>query len=173
MNPAKERKAIDEALDSYRVQLDAIPDALFTETPPGGGWSYAEVYSHIMQATLSSSIAMERCINNTCKPSDQMNLLGHYIMLTGSFPGRVKQPAIVAEKMPAQRIAKEEAKNLIIKCRKRVDELTPKVKDASPAVKHKHPLLGGLNAVRWLRFIRIHLEHHLKQLKRIDKKFKG
>jgi hypothetical protein len=29
-----------------------IPDELFDVTPPGGGWSFAEVYSHIMQAHL-------------------------------------------------------------------------------------------------------------------------
>lgn len=174
MNPAKEQKAISNALDEYRAQLDTIPDEVFTETPPGGGWSYAEVYSHIMQATLSSSIAMERCINNTCKPEKGMTALGYLMMWTDMYPPvRIKVPQKVAAKMPAQKMDKEEAKNLIIKCRKRIDELAPKVKDASPAIKHKHPLLGGLNAWRWLKFIRMHLVHHLQQLKRIGNKFKS
>ena len=59
MNIPKEQKAIDAALDDYRAKLDAIPEELFTETPPGGGWSYAEVYSHILKATLGSSIVLE------------------------------------------------------------------------------------------------------------------
>ncbi len=43
MNIAKEQKAIEAILDKYKEQLDAIPDELFTVTPPHGGWSYAEV----------------------------------------------------------------------------------------------------------------------------------
>jgi len=61
MNIAKERKAINAALDNYRAQLDTVSDEQFAETPVDGGWSYAEVYSHILQATLGSSIALERC----------------------------------------------------------------------------------------------------------------
>jgi hypothetical protein len=59
MNIAKEHKAINAALDIYRAQLDSIPDQFFTVTPPGGGWSYAEVYSHILKATLGSSISLK------------------------------------------------------------------------------------------------------------------
>jgi len=172
MNLANERRAIDAALDAYRSRLDAIPDELFTQTPPGGGWSYAEVYSHIMQATLGSVIALERCNNNNCHPTTKgLTLLGRLMMTINRFPPvRVKVPAAVSAKMPVVKISREEAKNLIIKCRKRVDEIWPGVKDALPGSRHKHPRLGMLNARQWVKFIRIHLKHHLKQLDRIQKK---
>ena len=175
MNLAKERKAIDAALDNYRTWLDTIPEEQFTETPPKGGWSYAEVYSHILQATLGSSIALERCTNDNCKPTKKgPTFLGRFMMFTSGFPPvRVKVPAAVAAKMPVSKISKEEAKNLIIKCRKRVDETSPLIKDSSPASRHKHPRLGMLNAKQWFKFIRIHLQHHLKQLNRIKKKFQN
>jgi len=48
----------------------------------------------------------------------------------------------------------------------------PKVKNANPKIKTKHPVIGYLNAKQWLRFIEIHLNHHLKQLKRIENSFK-
>jgi hypothetical protein len=171
MNTAKERKAIDTALDNYRERLDDIPDEQFTETPKGGGWSYAEVYSHILQATLGSSIALERCTHDNCKPTTKgLTFLGRFMMFTGGFPPvRVKVPEAIAAKMPANKINKEEAKNLLIKCRKRVEETSPLIKDSSPASRHKHPRLGMLNAKQWFKFIRIHLQHHLKQLDRIKK----
>jgi len=174
MNIAKERKAIDAALDNYRAQLDTIPEEKFTETPPGGGWSCAEVYSHILQATLGSSIALERCCNNTCVPTKKkLTFLGMLMMTINRFPPvRVKVPEKVNAKMPAPKISKEDAKNLLIKCRKRIDDVTPQIKDALPASRHKHPRLGMLNADQWVKFIRIHLQHHLKQLERIKKKFK-
>lgn len=175
MNLQKERKAISIVLDEYRARLDTIPDALFTETPPGGGWSYAEVYSHILKASLSSSIALERCANNNCEPTTKgLTLLGRYVMLTGSFPPvRIKVPAAVEAKMPAEKISKEDAKNLVVKCRKRIDDMWPLIKASLPTSRIKHPRLGMLNAGQWYKFIRVHLQHHLKQLSRIEKKFQA
>jgi len=74
--------------------------------------------------------------------------------------------------MPALKISKEEARNLLIKCRKRLDEVTPLIKDALPGARYKHMRLGILNANQWFKFIKIHLQHHFKQLGRIEKKFK-
>jgi len=173
MNIAKERKAIDAALDNYRAQLDTIPDESFTETPPGGGWSYAEVYSHILQATLGSSMAVERCASNTGKPNTKgITLLGRFVLFIGRFPPvRLKVPPAVAAKMPVSKISKEDAKNLLIKCRKRLDEIMTPVKQSPVNARYKHARLGMLNAKQWFKFIRIHLQHHLKQLARITNNF--
>lgn len=175
MNLTKERKAIDIALDDYRARLEAIPDELFTETPPGGGWSFAEVYSHILKATLGSTIALERCSHNNGQPTTKgMTLIGHYLMLTGSFPPvKLKMSEELAAKMPAEKISKEEAKNLLVKCRKRIDDTSPLVKGSLPGSRSKHNRLGMLNASQWYKFIRVHLYHHIKQLNRIENKFQS
>ncbi len=175
MNTAKERKAIDAALDKYRAQLDTIPDELFTETPPGGGWSYAEVYSHILQATLGSSINLERCTHGNCEPTSKgPTLLGRLVLFTGRFPPvRVKMPAAIAAKMVISKITKEDARNLLIKCRKRIDDTSGIIKNAPQNARNKHARLGMLNAEQWFKFIRIHAQHHLKQLARIRKKFQN
>jgi hypothetical protein len=131
------------------------------------------VYSHILTATLGSSVALERCTHNTCPPTTKgLTLLGRLMMFTGRFPPvKVKMPQALAEKTPVNKISKEEAKNLLVKCRKRIDDTTPLVKNSSPGPRYKHPRLGMLNAMQWYKFIRIHLKHHLDQLERIEKKF--
>lgn len=174
MGIVKERKAIDAAFDEYREQLDTIPDELFTITPPGGGWSYAEVYSHILQATLGSSTSLERCASGQGEASAKgPNFLGHGVLFFGRFPPvKIKVPKAVEARMPATKLSKEEAKNLLIKCRKRIDDTVPLTKNASPKFRYKHPRLGMLNAKQWLKFMRIHVLHHLKQLRRIKNKFK-
>jgi hypothetical protein len=175
MNLTKERKAIETALDAYRARLDTIPDELFTETPPGGGWSFAEVYSHILKATLGSSISLERCTHGNCEPTKEgLSFWGSFMMLTGSFPPvRIKAPAELTAKMPVEKISKEDARNLLVKCRKRIDSTSPLIKNSSPKSRNKHPRLGMLNAAQWFRFIRVHLQHHLKQLFRIENKFQN
>jgi len=173
MTIAANRKAIDTALDEYRSRLDTIPDDQFTVTPPGGGWSYAEVYSHIMQADLGSAIAMERCINGTCNPTTRgLNMLGRLVLFFRRFPPvKVTVPAKTAAKMPALKISKEEARNLIIKCRKKIEEAAAHLDKADPLNRHKHPRLGNLNAAQWLKFILVHTNHHIKQLDRIKRNF--
>src|ERR1700744_2960553 len=119
MNLNKERKTIDAALDEYRAWLDKIPDGQFDQTPADGGWSYAEVYSHIMKATLGASISLERCTHSNCQPTKKgLNLVGRYMMLTGRFPPvNTKVPDAVAAKVTVEKISKEDAKNLLVKCR--------------------------------------------------------
>lgn len=173
MSILKEHKAIEAVLDNYRTQLDSIPDDLFDVTPPKGGWSYAEVYSHIMQATMAASIALERCTHGTAKPvKGGLNFWGFYVMLTNRFPPlKLKVPKSVEAKMPTTKISKEEAKNWIVKCRKRMDDMATLINTTPTLRRSQHPRLGTLNAAQWLKFIRVHLQHHIKQLERIKKEF--
>ncbi|MFD0765873.1 DinB family protein [Mucilaginibacter lutimaris] len=173
INIAKERRAIDAALDTYRNLLDGFTNERFTQTPPMGGWSYAEVYDHILKASMGATIALERCTNNNCPPTKKgMNFWGCYVMLTGIFPpGKSKVPDNMADKLTPARINIEEAKNLIIKIRKRIDGVTGLIANANKNTRWLHPCLGMLNAAQWFKFTRIHLEHHLKQLERIKSDF--
>jgi hypothetical protein len=163
----QERKRIEEALNQYRSLLDIIPDEQFALTPPNGGWSYAEVYSHILQADFSSLIASEKCARKTgTLTSKGTNLFGKFVLMTGIFP-RVKTPG--GFPIVAKRIDKEEARNLLIRVRSRLDCVVDLLHHASKDYKIKHPRMGMLNAEQWLKFTRIHTEHHLKQLARIRK----
>jgi hypothetical protein len=175
MNIGTTRKKIDEVLDTYRNRLDTIPDDLFMVTPPGGGWSYSEVYCHILQANLGSTIALEKCMLNNCIPTSKgRSLLGVVMLTFGRFPPvKVKVPKVVDEKIPAKNISKEEARNLLIKCRKRINDLAPLIYNSSKHCRIKHPRLGMLNARQWFRFILIHSKHHLKQLDRVEKKLRS
>jgi hypothetical protein len=170
-----ERKAIEAALDVYRSRLDTIPDDQFDVTPKGGGWSYAEVYSHIMQATIGSTLAMEKCSGTVLIPTSKgRSLLGFLVLTFNRFPPiRLKAPKVVSDKIPAKKITKEDARNLIVKCRRRVNEGTPFIRDSSIHRRVNHPRFGMLNAAQWFKFILIHLNHHIGQLNRIEKKFRA
>ncbi|MBV8388190.1 MAG: DinB family protein [Mucilaginibacter sp.] len=171
MNIGETREKIEEALDIYRSRLDTIPDDLFTVTPPGGGWSYAEVYSHILQTDLGGMMALEKCARNGKPTSAGRNMLGLMVFLFGSLPPwKTKVPAAIDARIPAKKITKEEARNMLIKCRQRISELTPLLHDSSKYCRVRHARLGMLNARQWFKFILIHSKHHLKQLDRVEKK---
>lgn len=63
------------------------------------------------------------------------------------------------------------AQQFIIDFELQLAKIFPHLKKADPKIKIKHPRLGYLNAIQWLRFIEIHLRHHLKQINRIEKSF--
>lgn len=171
MNIARERIAIDAALDNYRNRLDTIADELFDVTPPGGGWSYAEVYSHIMQATIGATIAAERCANGTTEVTKKgLTFVGRLALFFRYMP-KVQVPAAEGAKIQAKKLTKEEARNLLIKCRSRIDTITPRIKDASVKNRFKHSIFGMMNTAHWYKLVLIHLSHHLAQLDRIKNKF--
>ena len=175
MNIGSTRKEIETVLDTYRSRLDTIPDDLFNVTPPDGGWSCAEVYSHILQSNLGSGVAIEKCTLNSCVPTSKgLSLLGLLVLSFGRLPPvKVKVPPVIAAKSPVKNISKEEARNMLIKCRKKINEVVPLIRDASPHRRVKHQRFGMLNAKQWLKFILIHSQHHLKQLDRVEKKLQS
>src|SRR4051812_45154130 len=101
MKPADERLAIEAALDTYRARLDDIPDEVFDVTPPQGGWSYAEVYDHMIKSTIGASIALEKSTQSSCAPTNKKpTLLGRLLLLFGRFPPvKTTVPDSVADKI--------------------------------------------------------------------------
>ena len=52
MNTKKVYQSITKIVESYKAKLANQSEEEFTLTPPIGGWSYSEVYSHIFDASL-------------------------------------------------------------------------------------------------------------------------
>jgi len=169
MSTNNHRNSILKSVQEYEKLLNSLTDEEFNLTPAPGVWSYSEVYSHIFQANLASLTAIEKCIcgtgTNSAKPT---HWAARLILFFGRFPP-IKLKAPESVKALTAKISREEARNLIIKFKKRLDELTPKVNKVNAYQKVKHPRLGLLNAVQWFRFIEIHTLHHQKQLIRIKK----
>ena len=68
-----------------------------------------------MQATLGSTIALEKCTSSACLPTTKgRNLLGMVVFTLNDIPVRIKMPAMMAQKNPPHKISKEDARNLIV-----------------------------------------------------------
>ncbi|WP_316790747.1 DinB family protein [Pedobacter frigoris] len=170
MSAAKEYRRIKHTIDSYESRLQDIGEEVFQKTPSIGGWSYSEVYFHIFDASILALQTIEECIEGKgeVKPTA---FIVKMILFFGSLPPgkKYKAPKRLAERL--RKIDKNEALILIKQFRKELDEAHPKISKANKNIKTRHPRMGYLNAFQWLRFMEIHLNHHLKQLMRIDKSF--
>ena len=170
MGNHKDFYSLQRVIEAYRSKLHVLPETRFAQTPPIGGWSASEVYDHIFDASLLSLKALNECLEGrgANRPTP---FLTKVILFFGSFPPGVKfkTPKILDGRVKV--ISKTEAAELIRQFTEELELMRVKIARANPNVKSKHPRLGYLNARQWLRFIGIHLRHHLKQLNRVEKSF--
>ncbi|WP_026897717.1 DinB family protein [Daejeonella oryzae] len=170
MSIGSQQRSILKSVDEYSKLLESISEEDFQRSPEEG-WSYSEVYSHIFQANLVSLVAAEKCINGTGEKTDKrIHWIPRAILFFGRFPpGKFKAPERIAAMVA--KIDKEQARNLIVKFKTRLAEISPRIDKALANVKVVHPRLGLLNARQWFRFVEIHTRHHQKQLVRIQMMF--
>ena len=169
MSVKSDQGGVLASLKFFSAFLKTVNEETFLRTPLQGGWSFAEVYAHILSANLLSTIAIEKCLNKTAelknrKPDWRVRL----ILFLGRFPPvKYKVPAVLEASV--KKISKEEAANQLIKLIKKIETIDIGFSKFNVNYKVKHPRLGYLDAKSWLRFILIHSKHHQKQIKRIQK----
>ncbi|MCY1505545.1 DinB superfamily protein [compost metagenome] len=168
MNHKKLGRSVHKAISRYASRLDQISDAEFNRTPGKGGWSYSEVYSHIFDSTLLSLMAISNCIKGEGRIEPTAPAVKAILFFGMLPPGkRYKVPKRLADRV--KKISRTEAAQLIENTLLQFEKVKAGIPLASTKIKVAHPRLGYLNAAQWLRFIEIHFNHHLKQLKRIEK----
>ncbi|MXV51679.1 hypothetical protein GS399_11910 [Pedobacter sp. HMF7647] len=172
MNIGKIAAGIVETSDDFLNFLKKISDEDFQKTPADGVWSYSEVYSHIFDLNLMSLMPIERCIRSHKTVTGTTKLAARLVFLFGRFPPvKLKAPENLGAEI--KKMSKEEASNLVIDFKHKLEAVVPLIKKAPANQRVQHPRLGPLTAVQWLRFIEIHTKHHYKQLLRIQKMLAG
>ena len=93
------------------------------------------------------------------------------ILFFGMLPPgkRYKVPKRLIDRV--KKINRDTAQQFIADFELQLAKAVSQIEKANPTLKVAHPRLGFLNAKQWLRFIEVHLNHHLKQLARIEKSF--
>jgi hypothetical protein len=168
MSVGHTNKSMLETVFAYEKLLAEVSDEKFTKTPPDGGWSYSEVFSHIFSSNLTCIQAIDRCIQgNAINSKDKLSFPVKLVFLFGRFPpGKFKVPDRLKDQV--KKIDRSEAHQLVQRFKDELSQITPRVPSAHPDQKLKHPRLGLLNAVKWYEFMDIHLKHHKRQLDRIS-----
>lgn len=158
-------------LKEYKIFLESFSEEEFVLTPPSKGWSYSEVFTHIIAANELAILSIYKCARPNSEPIKKTDWRVKLILFIGSLPpGKYKVPSILADK--AIKSPKEVVLKNLDLMMERINGLSDKMKNANKDSKAKHPRLGYLNAFHWSRFIFIHTKHHLKQLKRIQMELK-
>jgi hypothetical protein len=166
------KRSIRNTVAVYEKLLANVSEETFQETPPNGGWSYAEVFSHIFSSNMSCLTAIEKCVAGTAiENNDSMPFSYRLVFFFGQLPPGSKFKVPDKLKDQVRKIDRGEAHTLVNNFLEKLESVAPTIPAASSTQRLKHPRLGMLNARKWLRFIDIHTRHHNKQLQRIAASF--
>jgi hypothetical protein len=161
---------IQRIVNKYKTKLEEIDDSLWHTTPPIQGWSYSEVYFHIFDASLLSLLQLGNSAEGRGKVKPTAFVVKCILFFGMLPPGKkFKAPEMLLERL--KKVSKGEVLQMVEAFLNQLEQAYPKVKSADLSIKAAHPKMGYLNAAHWLTFIGIHLNHHLKQLNRIEKSF--
>ncbi len=149
-------RAFYEATGPLLDQPDAV---LFDVNEAVSGWSAAHHLYHIWFANGKSLAAALYAAEGRGTPEGAPNEAGRIMLERGAIPrNRLNAPAMVQPPDDLDRAALQEA---LDRSREKLDAIEARL-DALPASEGRlpHPRMGSLNAEEWLRFVRIHSEHH-------------
>lgn len=135
-------------------------DELFEAVPDVSGWSPAQHLDHVWQANGKSLMAAAYAAEGK-KTVDEgsINETGRRLLASEEIPrGQMATPDSVA---PPARLDRERLRQTLARSQKafatvgHAMDLVPGATGRIP-----HPALGPLTAAEWLRFVRIHSDHH-------------
>jgi uncharacterized damage-inducible protein DinB len=166
----KTYRSIQYNVAVYETLLEGITEEHFQRTPAAGGWSYAEVFSHIFRSNMTCINVIALCANGEAvelrkEPSIPIKL----VLFFKRFPPGMKFKVPKKLEYMVEKISREQALELITAFNNAITPAMEQALKASHTQRQKHPRMGMLNAKEWFAFIDVHTRHHRRQLGRIKK----
>lgn len=143
--------------------------ALFAVAEKVSLWSPAQELLHIGLVIGSIVPRIEMLYEDTSAEivrTGGPNGPGWAVLLTGRIPrGKAKAPPGME---PSAGVSREEVRAALAKSRGQLESLAAKIPDLRKfRGRLPHLRLGNLNSIQWLRFLRIHTDHHLRVTREI------
>lgn len=161
IDPFDEYDRLRYFYDVTTALLDRSDDELFTVVPEVSGWSPAQHLDHTWQANGKSLMAAAYAAEDKKTVEDgALNDAGRSILAGEAIPrGQMAAPEHVS---PPHGLDRNRLRQTLARSQKALAS----VSDAMGVLPEStgrisHPALGALTAAQWLRFVRIHSDHHL------------
>ena len=163
MSPRRATRNIDAILARIEDLLESArqPEIAALQAPEVSSWSVGRQMEHLALSDLAIVAGLEALLAGTLESAGGgPTRSGWIVLLTGWIPrgkGRAPEQTVPEDKeLPAVVRDLEEARRRFRDIKGHAAAIS-----ASRAT-YRHPLLGSLDAGQWLRFTRIHHDHHAK-----------
>jgi hypothetical protein len=148
----------------------AASEVRLRKITPASAWS---VLQHVEHLVLASDVMIARIEESLRLPTDEHKTtgkprpIGRIVLALGKIPrGRSQAPSFTVP----EGAGVDELRNRVRDLQERVDQLAPRLDDVLVS-RHRssHPILGDFTPSQWLRFLDIHLQHHLNIIQDIER----
>lgn len=161
IDPYDEYERLRYFYDVTTAMLERSDEELFGTAPEVSGWSPAQHLDHVWQANGSSLMAAAYAAEGKKTVDDgERNAIGTSLLEQETIPrGQMAAPDSVT---PPHSLDRQRLRQTLARSQKAlatVSDAIPQIPDAPGRI--EHPSLGALTAAEWLRFVRIHSDHHL------------
>jgi hypothetical protein len=137
-------------------------------------WSVGQLYDHILVYSLEVHIkAIQACLQMKGEPSTKegKTFRGTIQFALGSYlPVKYKSNPYIE---PSQPLSPEKVKDDFYRFLKIIYKAGKEIDYKKSTNKVKHPRLGYLSADEWFQLIEMHMRHHMRQKKKLDKEMRS
>jgi hypothetical protein len=167
-------KQVKKASEAFQRELSFWLDALehysepaFKQNVSTSGWTIGQLYQHLNESTFAIlRLYIPECLNKPILSHEKKTLSGNVLFLLGQFPPIRTKFNGTAPKQPENT---RKIRHYMESLKEMGKEVELQLIEASQSGKKNHFILGYLDAVEWFRFLAMHLGHHKRQKRRIDK----
>jgi hypothetical protein len=161
-------RQLNEIISFWIGALERYSVAELLVKPQDGGWSIGQLYNHLINETAFYIGEIETCLSNNEHAKEKMSDEGRKLFQKNCFPDvKLKRPEGNPE--PPQPENKEKLMAEMEKLKLKLHQLGTDIENSRNNGKTRHPGLLYFNAREWLQFAEMHLRHHLRQKREIDK----
>jgi hypothetical protein len=174
MNARKVLKGFEKTYATWRAALVRGDEERFGAKPAAGGWSLGQVCDHVTATSEAFLDGAETLAHG--EGEERGGGMFAFIMceVVNRFPPfRFKVPpnlpASYGRLATPDSISRAEALERFEAVAGRTRELQDTIASSSTKIRLKHPAAGWFNARQWYQLSEMHMRHHLRQLRRIEK----
>ncbi|WP_438444487.1 DinB family protein [Gorillibacterium sp. sgz5001074] len=169
MHPERIWTRFQDLARHYRKEMERYTWEEFNRKPSAASWSLGEMYEHVIETGYLQLDSLHACLREPENRTAQKTAVGRLVYFLGSIPPVKAKVPPSAEGTARPPASKEELLRKMDVLQRRMEETLPLVSSASPYSKIRHPYFGFINAKEWYHHLVMHMAHHLRQKKRLDR----
>ncbi|NML38107.1 hypothetical protein HHL17_12955 [Chitinophaga sp. G-6-1-13] len=160
------QQQFNDTLQQWVAFLDDYSLEMICRPTKAAAWSLGQVYMHIIDDTGWFVEQVATALVSQAHQDQEMTEEGRQILANGFPDIQIAGPA--TNTFIPQPESLDQLRQGLLSIQQAIAELCRDGDFACATGKTKHPGLGYFTAAEWLRFAELHMQHHLRQKKRID-----
>lgn len=158
----------NDTLDHWTKALAGFKINQLLTKPMDGGWSMGQLYEHILEESNWYNEQIEVSLNDTGHKDEMISDVASELMIRGSFENkRIVGDPLISENVKQPKSI-EDILLRLTQLKKDTNALWERIRNNKDLGKSKHPGIGFLNGIEWIRYSEMHMRHHFRQKYRLE-----